>query len=294
MVLELIAEFKAHPRHAQAVAFSPDGDEVVTTGMDALAQVWSVPGFDLVRTFSGHEKSVNSAAIAPDGRRVMTGSTDRTAIVWDWESGEQLVRLAGHRNTLAASSFSPSGDLAVTASYDGRIGFWCDGAETLEIVVSHPRNVTCVSFSPDGGELATSGIGNVIKIWDVDSREVVREIEAPGQAATGCLFLPEGQLLYWTYEGHLAVLSPEGYETVSSGQMEGGRGPNSAATVADTGLLMCSIAGGVRLVDSDTLETVAAANTGIKGMYGVASSADGSMVAAVSADGRLRVWSVTD
>ena len=292
MELELIAEFKAHPRHAQAVAFSPDGDEVVTTGMDALAQVWSVPSFDLVRTFSGHDKSVNSAAIAPDGKRVMTGSTDRTAIVWDWESGDQLVRLAGHRNTLAASSFSPSGDLAVTASYDGRIGFWSDGADTLEIVVSHPRNVTCVSFSPDGGELATSGIGNVIKIWDVDSREVVREIEALGQAATGCLFMPGGQLLCWTYEGHLVVLSPEGYETVSSGQMEGG-GPNSVATVASTGLLMCSVGGGVRLVDSDTLETVAAAKTGIKGMYGVASSADGSMVAAVSADGRLRVWSVT-
>ena len=292
MELELIAEFKAHPRHAQAVAFSPDGDEVVTTGMDALAQVWSVPSFELVRTFSGHDKSVNSAAIAPDGKRVMTGSTDRTAIVWDWESGDQIVRLSGHRNALAASTFSPSGDLAVTASYDGRIGFWSDGAETLEIVVSHPRNVTCVSFSPDGGELTTSGIGNVIKIWDVDSREVVREIEAPGQAATGCLFMPGGQLLYWAYEGHLVVLSPEGYETVSSGQMEGG-GPNSVATVDSTGLLMCSVAGGVRLVDSDTLEMVAAAKTGIKGMYGVASSADGSMVAAVSADGRLRVWSVT-
>ena len=104
--------------------------------------------------------------------------------------------------------------------------------------------------------------------------------------------MPGGQLLCWTYEGHLAVLSPDSYETATSGQMEGG-GPNSVATLASTGLLMCSVAGGVRLVDSDTFTTVAAANTGIKGMYGVASSADGSMVAAVSADGRLRVWSVS-
>ena len=291
MELELIAEFKAHPRHAQAVAFAPSGDEVVTTGMDALAQVWSVPSFDLARTFSGHEKSVNSAAIAPDGKSVITGSTDRTAIVWDWETGEQVARLSGHRNTLAASAFSPSGDLAVTASYDGRIGFWTYGSETLEIVVSHPRNVGCVSFSSSGAELATSGIGNLVKIWDVESRSVVREIEAPGQAATGCLFMPGGQLLCWTYEGHLIVLSPGSYESVTSGQMEGG-GPNSVATVPDTGLLMCSVAGGVRLLDSDTLETVAVTETGIKGMYGVAASPDGLKVAAVSADGRLRVWGI--
>ena len=291
MELKPIAEFKAHPRHAQAVAFAPGGDEVVTTGMDALAQVWSVPEFENRRTFSGHEKSVNAAAIAPDGKLVMTGSTDRSAIVWDWKTGEQVVRLPGHRNTLAAATFSPSGDLAVTASYDGRIGFWSLGSETLEVVPSHPRNVGCVSFSPSGREMATSGIGNVVKIWDVESRKVVREIEAPGQAATGCLFTLGGRLLCWTYEGHLVALSPESYEGAASGRMEGG-GPNSVANVSDTGLLMCSVAGGVRLLDSETFETVAAAETGIKGMYGVAASPDGSMVAAVSADGRLRVWSI--
>ena len=36
MNLTPITEFKAHPRHAQGVAFSPGGDEIVTTGMDAV------------------------------------------------------------------------------------------------------------------------------------------------------------------------------------------------------------------------------------------------------------------
>ena len=289
MQLDLIAEFKAHPRHAQAVSFTPDGTEVVTTGMDSLAKVWSVPEFDLIRTFSGHEKSVNSAAITPDGELVLTGSTDRTAIVWDWASGEQIVRLSGHRNTLAASSFSPSGDLGVTASYDGRIGFWLRGSDRLDVVVSHPRNVTCVSFSPCGQVLATSGIGNLVKIWDVESRSVVREIEVPGQAATGCLFMPEGQLLCSTYEGQFVLLATDSYETVASGQLQGG-GPNSVAVVPNSGLLMCSVAGGIRLLDAESFEVAARAETGIKGMYGVASSRDGSKVAAVGADGRLRVW----
>ena len=291
MKLNLIAEIKAHPRHAQAVSFAPDGKELVTTGMDALAKVWSVPEFEQTRAFSGHEKSVNSAAISSDGELVLTGSTDRTAIVWDWASGEELVRMSGHRNTIAASTFSPDGVTGVTASYDGRIGFWTRGSDSLDVVVSHPRNVTCASFSPSGEILATSGIGNKVKIWDVDSRKVVREIEAPGQAATGCLHMPDGQLLCSTYEGEFVMLDSASYESVSSGQLDEG-GPNSVAVVPGSGLLFCSVAGGVRVLDAETFEIATQAETGIKGMYGVASSPDGSTVAAVSADGKLRVWSL--
>ena len=161
----------------------------------------------------------------------------------------------------------------------------------LDLVRSHPRNVGCVTFSPDGDTLATSGLGNVIKLWDVETREVVREIEAPGQAATGCVFLPNGDLFCWTYEGTLLILSASDYEPVCTAQMDGG-GPNSVAVVPDRGLLFCTVAGGVRLLDAATLETVAAAETRIKGMYGTTASPDGSMVAAVSADGKCRVWAL--
>ena len=103
--------------------------------------------------------------------------------------------------------------------------------------------------------------------------------------------MPDGRLLCSTYEGQLVTLAADSYEAVASGEMQGG-GPNSVAIVPHSGLLMCSVAGGVRLLDAETFEVVAEAKTGIKGMYGVASSPDGSTVAAVSADGKLRVWSI--
>ena len=293
MEFNLVGEVKAHPRHAQAVAFSPDGNEIITTGMDALAQVWSVPGLDLLRTLEGHEKSVNAASITPDGSRVITGSTDRTAIVWDWESCEALVSLPGHRNTVAGASFSPTGEVAVTASYDGRIGWWSEGSDSLDVMVSHPRNVTCVSFSPDGKVLASSGLGNIVKLWDVETRSVVDEIEVPGQAATGCLYLSDGDLVCSTYEGQLLRFGPDMPEPRVAGQMPAG-GPNSVCQVPGRDLLMSSVAGGVLLIDAGTLQPVAQYDTRIKGMYGVGSSPDGSLVAAVGADGKCRLWQIVD
>ncbi len=291
MKLELISEFKAHPRHAQSIIFSHDGRELATTGMDALVQIWSLPDFANSRSFQGHEKSVNAIALSPDGATAVTGSTDRTVMVWNWKTGEPLHTLVGHRNTVAAVAFSPNGGLAATSSYGGRVGLWKPGTDPLDIFKSHPRHVTSLDFSTDSSSLATAGLGNIVKIWDVSARELLTEIEAPGQAATSCLFLPDGRLCCTTYEGEVVTYSVESYEPIASGFPQGGR-MSSAAPLPDSNGLFCSVEGGVVVLDLDDMEISARCETGIKGMYGVACSPDGTMAAAVSADGRCRVWEV--
>ena len=291
MKLELISEFKAHPRHAQAVLFTHDGQELATTGMDALIQVWSLPDFANSRTFQGHEKSANAIALSPDGATAVTGSTDRTVMVWDWKSGKPLHTLTGHRNTVAAVEFSPNGGLAATSAYGGMVGLWESGSDALDIFRSHPRHVTSLSFSPDGSSLAAAGLGNVVKIWDAGARELVTEIEAPGQAATSCLFLPDGRLCCTTYEGEVVIYSAESYEPMASGFPQDGR-MSSATPLPGSDSLFCSVEGGVVVLDLDAMEISASYQTGIKGMYGVACSPDGAIVAAVSADGRCRAWEV--
>ncbi len=291
MELNLISEFKAHPRHAQAVMFSHDGRELATTGMDALAQVWSVPAFDHLRSLRGHDKSVNAIALSPDGSTAITGSTDRAVMVWDWKTGQPLHTLTGHRNTVAAVAFSPSGNIAATSSYGGRVGLWKPGSDSLDIFRSHPRHVTSLSFSKDGDSLATAGIGNIVKIWNVHSRELLTEIEAPGQAATSCLFLPDGNLCCMTYEGQIAIYAAESCDLVASDSPQIGR-ISSATPLPGANALFCSIEGGVIILDLATMEITARHETGVKGMYGVARSPDGALAAAASADGKCRVWEI--
>ena len=293
MQLKPIAEFKAHPRHAQAAKFSNDGSELVTTGMDAVAQVWSVPEFECLRTMDSHDKSVNAVDISPDGRLAITGSTDRKVMVWEWDSCEVLHTMGGYRNTVAAASFSPAGDVAVTSSYDGRIGFWDSGSDSMDVVTSHPRNVTSVSFSPGGDMLATAGLGNVVKVWNMETREVQSEFEAPGQAATHCLYLPDGSLCCLAYEGQIAIYTPESHELLSEGSFDDAPS-GSAALIPGTNSLFCSVRGGVMVVDLDSMTTSVQVNTRIKGMYGVAVSPDGSLASVVSADGKCRVWEIAD
>jgi WD40 repeat protein len=63
------------------VAFSPDGEFVLTGSWDGTAKLWSLDGIQL-KSFKGHEDYVISVAFSPDGQNVLTVSRDGTALLW--------------------------------------------------------------------------------------------------------------------------------------------------------------------------------------------------------------------
>jgi len=67
------------------VAFSPDGQRIVTASMDKTARVWDAETGQELRKFEGHTKTVTCVAFSPDGKRIATASVDKTARVWDAE-----------------------------------------------------------------------------------------------------------------------------------------------------------------------------------------------------------------
>jgi hypothetical protein len=77
------------------VAFSPDGERVVTGSFDNTARVWDLSGASpSAIVLEGHRDKVTSVAFSLDGKRVVTGSFDNTARVWDTPPVEELIPLA--------------------------------------------------------------------------------------------------------------------------------------------------------------------------------------------------------
>ena len=73
---------KGHTFSIYAVAFSPDGQSILTGSQDKTAILWDLHG-NVLQTFSGHTSEVYSVAFSPDGQSILTGSNDKTAILWD-------------------------------------------------------------------------------------------------------------------------------------------------------------------------------------------------------------------
>jgi len=80
--------FNRYSHPIMSVAFSPDGQRIVTASMDGLIKIWDI-GIDReLVTLSGHSGIiVFSVAFSPDGRLLASGSFDKSIILWqtlDW------------------------------------------------------------------------------------------------------------------------------------------------------------------------------------------------------------------
>src|SRR5262249_32016920 len=73
---------RGHTRPAPHVAFSNDGQWLVTTSDDRTARVWQVTAGAEFITLQGHSGPVRSARFSGDGQSVITASTDGTGRSW--------------------------------------------------------------------------------------------------------------------------------------------------------------------------------------------------------------------
>jgi hypothetical protein len=79
------------------VAFSPDGDRVLSGSQEKTIKLWDGATGTLIRTFEGHSVPVTSVAFSPDGGRALSGSWEKSIKLWDTATGALIRALCfGH------------------------------------------------------------------------------------------------------------------------------------------------------------------------------------------------------
>jgi WD40 repeat protein/tetratricopeptide (TPR) repeat protein/tRNA A-37 threonylcarbamoyl transferase component Bud32 len=109
-----------HTGPIKSVAFSPDGQQIVTASADGTAQRWDAASGQPVGPALHHGQGVASACFAPDGRTLTTRDEQGTLFCWDAATGQRLAgtlprssagppqHLADGKYLLTAEDFSPS------------------------------------------------------------------------------------------------------------------------------------------------------------------------------------------
>jgi WD40 repeat protein len=171
----LIHQWQAHGQAATDIAFSPDGHQLATVGLDSTARIWDVATAQESLALKQQTGILTSVAWHPGGLLLALGSGDTGIYLWRWSDlgVEGLRRLRGHTGNVSDVSFLTDGKGLVSSAHDGTIKLWDIGSGQIEASLhGHTAAVLAVAVSTDSRTLGSAGgWDRTVRIWDLKQRQ---------------------------------------------------------------------------------------------------------------------------
>jgi|GEM_PF-1618532 WD40 repeat protein/serine/threonine protein kinase len=184
-----LVEVSHKKRMVSSAAFSPDGQRVVSGGLDGNVIIWEA---DTGETIAGPYKRVDriaSVQFSPDGRSTLETDWAYFATVRNSLSGEPRFPEQFYTARLSDGRFSPDGSLFAVAGYDATARLWrTQTGESVTPPLSHSGPLSRVEFSSDSRFLLTAGADQ--PTWIRDLATVLRpQTLHEGNAASDACFI---------------------------------------------------------------------------------------------------------
>jgi WD40 repeat protein len=162
----------------QSLAFSPDGQSLVSAANDQSITLWDTNTGNKIRYFDIHnyindQEYANAVAFSPDGLSLATGGMNKEpyyGVLRFWNVSDSTNKLTiKEGQQINALAFSHNGKKLATANLDGKIRLYeVATGKKLAVFSGHKSNITSVAFSADDKTLASSGDDATIRFWKVN------------------------------------------------------------------------------------------------------------------------------
>jgi len=232
---------------------------------------------------------ISALAFTPDGS---LRSVEEPGMLrhWDTAGGRQkdwnfLTELE------TAWAFNCTGSLIAAASND--VTIWEVATGTLSAQWEQPSWVTALAFSPSASQVATGHDDGAVRLWDVSTKQLVREIKAHPRPVSALAFNFEGTRLASAAEDKLIRL----WE-LSTGKLSGtlsghtDRIPSLAWHPNGKRLFSAGWDTTVRVWDIATCDPIILLNSHEGQVFTLALNNQGSLLACADSANRIHLWDI--
>ncbi|RVE75066.1 hypothetical protein OJAV_G00013050 [Oryzias javanicus] len=203
---------QGHFNNMAALAYSPDGQYVVTGGDDGKVKAWNTSSGLCFVTFTEHTSSVTCVAFTASGFVIVSASLDGTVRAFDLHRYRNFRTFTSPRPAQFSSlGVDVSGELVSAGAQDSfEIFLWSmQTGRLLEVLGGHEGPVSGLCFSPVQSILASSSWDRTVRLWDMMDSWQVKEtlpLTSDGLAVT---YRPDGQeLAVATLNGEITFWNP--------------------------------------------------------------------------------------
>lgn len=286
-----------------AIGSYPPTNQLFTAHQDGTVTFWDLAEGGYGRVARLHDDWIYDLAVGQRSRLLATASKDgHVKVLWLYgiREVEDLTALGGE---VASVAVGPDGTLFAIAGQDGVVrvlriespdfSMGDSSAEPLFELRGHQAWVWDVAFSPDGKTIASGSADRSIRIWDVESGELLQTLAAHDATVGTLAFSPDGsQLASAAWDGSLIVWETVGWEPVWGSSQHDQRVYSLGYSI--DGSLLATGAGEGELFlwsasDGELLARLPAENSAVRVVF---FDPGGRLLFAASDDEVLGVWGI--
>jgi WD40 repeat protein len=317
------------------VSFSMDGNTVIVGDRAGRAQIWSIFGGDPLNTPLWHDEIVRRAVLLGENRvgtisgntvrigragnqiltirpssgdrhieeigvhqnRFLAGYRDGVARLWNAETGELLGQT--RKDDMDINLVRLAASRVVTAS-EKEAQVWDMEFRPIGHRLTHEDTILALRMSPDGDRVLTASHDGKVRLWQVETGELVGELLAFEYPCFEACFSRDGTRLATATANTVAIWRSRDGQPLASpitlGQLEDGQLVNATIIAFSPGgelLITASDTNVAQLWDVLTGRVVGAPLQHFEPISAVSFSPDGMFVLTASSDGAARIWAAT-
>ncbi|MEA5566209.1 eIF2A-related protein [Anabaena sp. UHCC 0399] len=190
---KLLQTLAAHNDQVNHINFSPDNQILASASADRTIKLWQLDG-KLLKTIQGHGEQVKDITFSPDGKYIASGSSDKTIKFWQVKADK-----TDEANHVQEVKFTPDGKTFISGGWDGKVTIWqrtqiLNASPIIEFT-AHQDMIQAVGISSDGKILATASADKTIKIWHIQTQQLLQTLTGHQDRVTSISFSPDNQMI---------------------------------------------------------------------------------------------------
>lgn len=187
-----------------SLAFSTDGQTLVSVGADSTIKIWHTGALDLIDILHKHHGNVRCVAFTPDGKMLATGGDDRRILFWNLRDRQVENTLSLDDTAAHSMVLSQDGKILITGSYR-KIKVWQltsslnkkkqQEIQPIHSLMGHSHIVNSLAISANGKYLVSGSQDQTIRVWNLVTGELIHTLKSHRNGVYAIALSPNEEII---------------------------------------------------------------------------------------------------